>query len=226
MSNDPVGPGEPPEECVVPDEEADDDWSPHDELHDAFKPGPIKKIIAADGLPAPVVDATQSDIPALSLETLVCMGDFSAFVERDENGIEEQRHEPKDVKRYPSGQWYVEVELQMAGYVETQQYPVEPIRPPCKHYARQLTQFSANPENQKMLRLCTARRDTAGAFMAVDDLAMWACDLREPRHVQSESLMTAFDDKKIKQGKERELLPMFEGFGIFDAKKSEKKEGE
>lgn len=213
MSNEPIGPGEPPEECVVPDEDAADDWSPHDQLHDAFKPGPIKKIIAADGLPATVVDSTQSDIPVLSLETLVCMGDFSAFVERDENGVEQRRHEPKDVKRYPSGRWYVEVELQ--------QYLVEPIRPPCKHYARQMTQFSANPEKQQILRLCTVRRDTAGAFMAVDDIAVWACDLREPRHVPSEDRLNAFDDKKIKQGKERELLPMFEGFGIFDAKKKE-----
>jgi hypothetical protein len=206
--------GAAPEDCVVDtDSEHDDSWSPHDEMQDQFQPGPIRKIVATDGMPAQYTDATQSDIPPLSLETLVCMGDFSAFVERDDFGRETSRHEPTQVERMPNGEWWAK----QAG----QDIQVEPIRPPCRNYARQLTQLALNPQHKEMLRVCTARRDTGGAFMSVANLAMWGCDLREPRHVPTEDEMDKFDAKKIHQGANRELLNMFEGFGIFDQKKQE-----
>jgi len=90
---------------------------------------------------------------------------------------------------------------------------VEPIRPPCRHYVRQITQFDYNPEADVTLRLCAARRTTEGAFMSVRDRKMTACDMREPRHMESETVLDDFDNRKIREGASRTYHSMFEGYG-------------
>lgn len=58
-----------------PGGEAAEDWGAFDEVEDAFRPGPIKTIVAADGLVTLAPEnAAPEDIPPLSPETLVCMG--------------------------------------------------------------------------------------------------------------------------------------------------------
>jgi len=89
--------------------------------------------------------------------------------------------------------------------------PVEPIRPPCKHYARQQTQADFNPEVRVQLRVCTARRSTEGAFMGLRDLAMWACELRDPPRLECIDELDKFDEMKMKQGRNREAHSIFSG---------------
>lgn len=179
---------------VVGDPDADEEFAPFDELQDAFKPGQIQKVRVADGLPTQVAPQSgKSDIPPLSVETLVCMGDFSEFVSRN---TERERFLPEDVERGEDGIWRV-TRSDRKGIL------VEPIRPPCQHYVRQMTQLPENPENRLILRLCSARRTTEGAFMSVSNMAMWACSMRSPRDLNSEQLLDDFDTKKVEEGRTR-----------------------
>lgn len=191
-----------PKETTVPlrsAEGGEEDFSPFDDLQEQFKPSEIQKVLAEDGLPTQVApDAGKSDIPPLSPKTLVCMGDFSSFVERHPDGSISACHSPEEVYRRDDGGWCTKGGIS-----------VEPIRLPCRHYVRQMTQLPENPENQLILRLCSARRTTEGAFMSVSDLAMWACTMREPRHWESEELLDDFDHKKVRQGIRREHRSIF-----------------
>ena len=86
---------------------------------------------------------------------------------------------------------------------------VEPVRPPCVHYGRQQTQADFNPEVRVQLRVCTARRSTEGAFMGLRDLAMWACELRDPPRLECLDELDKFDEMKMKQGLKREAHSIF-----------------
>lgn len=87
---------------------------------------------------------------------------------------------------------------------------VKPIRPPCRHYVRMRSQFELNAKHDVVYRLCAARRTTEGTFMTVRDRKVTACDMREPRDLESEGkFLDAFDAMKIQQGRERTMLPMF-----------------
>jgi hypothetical protein len=142
-----------------------------------------------------------SDIPSLSTETLVCMGDFSRFVLRDDYGKIQETFETAEQDRY--GRWWVARTGGIDGRAE-----VEPLRPPCIHYVRQVTQFDKNPELKDHLRLCAARRTTEGTFMSLKDIGMWACSMRSPRDLESEKLITEFDLLKMQQGRNRQLYPI------------------
>lgn len=100
----------PAQETEVPLEDSGDgeeDFSPFDEVDEDFKPGPMHLEIAADGLPQQIDKTTESDIPALSKETLICMGDYSKFVIRDRWGEIVAEFEPTDVDRSPRGSFRV-----------------------------------------------------------------------------------------------------------------------
>lgn len=262
------------EETIVPVEDSGDgdgDWSPFEEVQEDFRPRPIPRSIAADGMPAPNLPPPRSDIPALSIESLVCMADTSKFVIRDPFGDVVAEFSDSEVSRSARGAFRVPTELAIermrlllerdrkqsledvkdgammalvhshmtadliedasdralfaaklvqyanAGHVirVTREWiEVEPIRPECTHYVRQMSQFDYNPENQKIYRLCSARRSTEGAFMSVSDRGVWACSMRSPRDLTSEAALDDFDRKKIVEGKDRVYLPLF-GAGIF-----------
>jgi hypothetical protein len=205
-----------PEETALDHAEGTDDseteFHPFDEVDEDFQPGPAVRIMGPDGIMQTVDTTTESDIPALSTESLVCMGNFSKFVLRDDWGNIRTEFLPSAVTRRPNGKWTAE---DVSGHV----VEVFPIRPQCKHYVRQQGSFHLNAQNKKHYRLCAARRTTEGTFMTVSDLGMWACDMRDPYDVASVKHLDDFDTLKIKQGKERTNLPMFQGFGIFDAPK-------
>lgn len=238
---------------VKAEAEGDEDWSPFDEIQDDFNPGPVTKVTAVDGLPTYAPPQASTDIPALSPETLTCMGDFSKFVLRGIFGDIVAEFDPADVECSPSGRWRVSkqsvlAKLQME-MQRVRQYAddhgldapdddeqllvqllasahseiavnnawveVFPVRRPCKHYARQLTQFELNAEAKVMLRVCAARRTTEGAFMSLRDRAMWACELREPP-AESSVLLDDFDAAKMREGARRECVPIFsQDTGIF-----------
>lgn len=178
---------------LVDEEVAEEEFHPFDEIHDDYKPTRSGKVYGEDGLPTQDAEVLDSGIPPLSPETLICMGDTSRFVVRDKYGRIVQEFSPDQVKRMPSGTW-------LATH-NTEEIEVEPIRPACKYYARQLGQGGDNPEIKVTYRLCSARRTTEGAFMSVRDTGMWACSLREPRDLASEEKhLDLFDQNKIKEG--------------------------
>lgn len=254
MSDEEVERDSAPAGAVVVESEdgGEEDWSPFDEVQEDFKPGPVMKVMAADGLPTQTHPNTESDIPVLSPETLTCMGDFSKFVLRGVFGDIVAEFNTGEVERSPSGRWRapktlvlerMKMELQrvrqyasahnlhasqddeqlltalLAGIssdlaINNAWVEVYPIRPSCVYYARQLTQFDLNAQAKVMLRVCTARRTTEGAFMSLRDRAMWACELREPP-VEARDMLDEFDAKKMQEGARREYVPMFQGPGIF-----------
>lgn len=185
---------------AVPSDDAEEEFSPFDETSESFSPSVIRKAKGADGLPTqvPPPGSGMSDIPPLSTDTLVCMGDFSSFVVRGERGSIDLSFEKAEQDL--EGKWWAPGKYDSSVFVE-----VEPIRPPCKHYVRQVTQLDKNPEYRDHLRLCAARRTTEGTFMTLKDVGMWACSMREPRHPESEKLIHEFDLLKMQQGESREL---------------------
>jgi len=217
-----------PEECEIASPEgspdAGDEFHPFDEVYDAYQPGPAKRTIGADGLAETLDTTSESDIPALSTESLVCMGDYSRFVSRDSWGRILAEFEPSEVRRMPNGRWSVAAALlkersqgELGGYArESELMSVEPVRPQCRHYVRQKGTFHLNAAHKKYYRLCAARRTTEGTFMTVSDSGMYACDMREPYDVASAALIDDFDQLKIAQGAKREHLPIFQTNGIFD----------
>lgn len=78
----------------------------------------------------------------------------------------------------------------------------------CAHYGEQLTQADFNASVKVLLRFCTARRNVEGAFMSLVDRGMWACTLRSPRDEDSEQLIRDMNDRKIREGRGRELVPL------------------
>lgn len=86
-------------------EDAETDFHPFDEVDEDFQPGPAVRIMGPDGLPQTVDQTTESDIPALSTESLVCMGDFSKFVLRDRWGDLILVLDADKVQRTPNGRW-------------------------------------------------------------------------------------------------------------------------
>jgi len=101
-------------------------------------------------------------------------------------------------------------------------FEVEPIRPECRFYVRQLLHPGSIEGAKKgiMLRACAARRDTSGAMMQLRDSGMLACAVRNPRVPEVEIKLDEFDAEKIRQGEQREHLSMFESVtspgGIFE----------
>lgn len=232
MSDDEVGPvhGVRSEETLVPatdSGEGETEFHPFDEIKDAFQLERPVMVIGLDGIPSEADRTTESDIPALSTKSLVCMGDFSSFVLRRYSTRDIIATVPTEkVERGPSGAWRTRIsnltfvsESAAAGYDETfylrwralegeDWQEVEPIRPPCQDYVRQEAPFQHNGAHSAFLRLCSARRTTEGAFMSVADSGMFACSMRSPRDLESERRLDDFDQKKIAQGRERVFLPI------------------
>ena len=195
-----------------------DEWAPFDEIQDDFKPSVIMKTTAADGMPTNTFPEVQSDIPALSVESLVCMEDLSSFVVRGMHGDITERFEPEEVEQKPDGKYYVK-DSEPSNRQGLKN--VEPVRPRCQHYVRQMSMADYNPELKSHLRLCAARRTTEGTFMTLRDSAMWACSMREPRDLITEaSLLDKFDKEKILQGKNRTYHKIFD---VSDTPKDKKK---
>jgi hypothetical protein len=229
-------------------EDAETEFHPFDELDEDFKPSPALRVSGPDGLPLTVDQTTQSDIPALSKDTLICMGDFSSFVVRDQWRAELYAFPPSDVERAPDGRWRISIEK-----------VIERCRPLIAECRAALGVTVANFTDEQLIlswfhtnyhsgtagflvvepkrppcrhyvrqaidreiyRLCAARRTTEGTFMTVRDLSVRACDMRDPYDPALSARLDEFDEMKIEEGAHREYLPMFGG-GIFDSKGGDK----
>ena len=173
-------------------------------MYQPFNPGPIPFTRGEDGLPAPEVATDLPLVPPLVPETMVCIGDRSQFVTRNEWGEITRRYPPERVEQTPDGRHFVRVWFFW-------RRAVEPIRPQCKFLIRQMVDFQDAAENQMVERLCTARRDSESFFLSVRDQQVHACEFRSPRDALSELRLNRFDDAKIRLGRER-----YEEGGKFD----------
>jgi len=95
-------------------------------------------------------------------------------------------------------------------------YEVEPIRPQCKHFARQASDFQDLTDHMFVSRLCTARRDSGGEFLGLRDTQMHACDMRDPFDLKGIERLDKFDQNKIILGSER-TIEDGGGFDVDDA---------
>lgn len=182
------------EETSADASKEDYSFSPFDEIQDEFNPGPVPKVTGADGLPMQVYTmSVETDIPELSPDTLLCMGDYTFFEYNGELFPFEQVERRED-------EWFLK---------EHPHICVKPKREPCVHYVRQKLQSDLNPQIKIVSRLCSARRDRQGAFMSVRDRAVYACDMREPKDWKSVEELDAFDREKISQGRQREFFSLF-----------------
>lgn len=213
-------------ESIEPSPEAESEFHPFDEIDEDFKPAPAVFVNGPDGLPLRVDQTSESDIPALSKNSLVCMGDFSKFVVRNEWGDITATFAPTDVSRAPNGTYRVKNELarlQGATTIRDDEgwFEVFPVRPPCKHYVRQQGSFNLNAAKKAHYRLCSARRTTEGTFMTVRDTGMWACDMREPYDAETIKVLDDFDNKKIAEGANREFFSIFQSTAAAPQKPKE-----
>jgi len=168
-----------------------------------------------DGLPRPASVATLSVTrsPPITKDVFICMGDFSVFVVRDDQGAVKRAFEPSQVVRLPNGKWCLQrdaitpeerTDLLRGDLFASRSVVVyvEPIRPQCRNYRRTLIDMPANPEHQYLERVCMAARDENGQFVTINDTRVYACELREPRHLESESKLDEIDEKATAKARE------------------------
>lgn len=192
-----------------------------EEIYQSADNNPAEYEMGEDGMPKPKTPTNMPFAPPLSPATFICMADTSGFVIRDEWGDVLAEFAPDEVERAPDGRWRVRVGeaeskseqlgevaaltlraiVQVCasrGWIE-----VKPVRPACKHYARQMTDFQDDDEHAFIARICTARRDTGGEFLSLRDAQTFGCDLRDPPEPVGRARLDKFDDNKIELGKER-----------------------
>lgn len=164
-----------------------------------------------DGLPTLVVPQNIDKSPGLSEETLICMADKRSFVIRGDGGKVLAAFVPSAVQRTDDGQYFVsksqlpesaqvprEVVLHLEGEIV---YAVEPIRPECEHYLRSLSDLAASRDSNFYQRACMAQKSEDGEYYSLRDARVSACNIRSPRHLASEALMEAFDEKLMLDAK-------------------------
>lgn len=210
------------------DEEAGEDFTAWDEYDEAFGKEPVRRVLDAEGLPAPVVDdvGNEAHAPVFTEENFVCIADTRAFVIRDDWGQVMARFEPDEVEHTPNGDYRVPTELALervgdnsllgviAGGTSLGRRPwtsVQPVRPTCRHLIQRLNPPGVNQNLTLgwLERHCSVRRTTSGAFLRLTDEAVRACSAREPYDVESSALITRFNAIKIDQGRARTYHSLF-----------------
>lgn len=173
-----------------------------------------------DGLPRVTSSLSLEDTlaPALAPETLVCMGDESAFVIRDCWGEVLVSIDPSRVRWYHGGYrgaqgWLAPLNKQEHAAVGEPPSVisgpdlwswVEPLRPQCEHYKRVMTDFEGSDANRRVERVCSAQRTEGGEFVALGDTRVYACEHRTPRDFVSEDRLRKFDADRVREGKKTE----------------------
>jgi hypothetical protein len=194
-----------------------------DALYQAFPNKPtMMGIDPADGLPRAVVPHAWKDAqaPELLPEKFVCMGDFSKFVARDKWGRIVAEFTPAEVTRQPVGVWTVPQPLfhERAGdgYLSNPSLlqQVEPLRPQCHHYARQLVPFPEDIEHSMVARLCTARRTDEGEFLDLGNQQILACELRAPAFGNEQAQLEAFDARTIAAQQKKKAEEVSDDFDV------------
>lgn len=92
---------------------------------------------------------------------------------------------------------------------------VRPARERCKHYMRQVLSHDGQPDPNEpghriIFRNCTIRRSVGGAFMGLRDEAVYACDYRDPPHIESvKKFLDDPDHDKLRSEAYKVKLPLF-----------------
>jgi hypothetical protein len=207
-----------------------DENLPHgsDELH-KHNPGSVGYgIDPTDGIAGPMQQGPTGDgalAPPLTPENLICMEDATSFVVRDEWGAVQYEFPPEMIECTPNGRWRLRrgdedkqgLIAEVVAYLGKNYYSlmrldrevilalaVEPVRPACKYYHRYHIDLTGDPDRIFIGRVCTTKRGENGEYETVRDGCVYACSLREPRHLASEERMEKFDDKLIHLGRRRE----------------------
>lgn len=107
----------------------------------------------------------------------------------------------------------------MRGGSEVTVATVEPVRPECIHYLRLQSDISADRERRFLVRSCMKQQSESGEYTSVGDAVIAACNVRYPRHLESEAILDEFDRKQIEAGRKKQDL------GSFDIEKELAAEG-
>jgi hypothetical protein len=167
-----------------------------------------------DGMPRPVPATSLEDslAPGLAPETFVCMADKTTFVIRDAWGVvvPNARFTPDQVERMPDGRYRVSfwfaiesgVPITVALRVRDGRWcVVEPLRPQCQHYRRQLVPpGNENPGLRvgQTIRYCTAIRDENGEYIDLSNSELSACEMRLPPTKDCTPKLDAADDERVR----------------------------
>jgi len=237
MSDEPSAEDEAPESADGQDDDPEE-LDIRDEYQRAF--GEAKPLAYTGGewtsnereLPAPIADGDLADawVPPFLPETQVCIADTQKFVIRDAWRDIVAEFEPKEVERAPNGNYRVPLALaqeRVGSHGEARSRRavdacmrmgtkgdfcnVEPIRPECVHYVRQLDPPSPTDELQgyrfgDLRRYCAAR---AGSWFALKDTAIRACSMRNPPSAESNDWLKRFDEGLIEKARNRQYTPLF-----------------
>ena len=226
---------EPDEEPVEPDE---CDFDTEDALQDAFVTEPIALgIDPVDGMPKPIDgDMSAAFAHPFTYESQLCIEDNRTWVEvfREDLALspawgssryivrsrfgddgrerERERYRPEQVE-HRWGKTLVHTDAtssRPSGNADVPRYRlVRPIRERCKYYKRQVTPLKNDPDKQYCHRLCTIRRSNGGAFMTINDTAIFACDFRDPPDPDSTARQNAIDEGKLTTRPHEKLVPMY-----------------
>lgn len=174
--------------------------------------------MAEDGMPKPTTPTKMPFAPPLSPDTLCCIADTRSFVVRNRWREIMLEVVPGAVQRAEDGRYWIPTGLavqivsekrgllglfEIARAIRGNRTLVEPFRPQCIHFVRQMSDFQDEDEHAFLTRLCTARRDDGGEFLGLRDTQMFACDLREPFDAKGTKRCDMFDENKIILGRER-----------------------
>lgn len=91
---------------------------------------------------------------------------------------------------------------------------VEPIRPQCVHYARQLVPFPEEKTHSLAIRLCTARRTDEGEFLDLGNQQVLACELRSPVYGNEVAQIDAFDARTLEAQKKSRADEVADDFDL------------
>lgn len=190
------------------------------DLHDHAEARLQIGIDPKDGLPHVANSSWERHLsPALDPETLLCMEDASQYVLRDAGGGVVATFAPAEVQDGPHRTKVVHratalarlerrtarstLRLAVESITGGSLVAVEPIRPKCRHYARQIIDFPGEAGHFFIRRFCRANRTDEGEYESVREALVFACELRDPPDVPSEKKIHEFDAERVRLGRIR-----------------------
>jgi len=164
-----------------------------------------------DNLPRPFAATSIKDAeaPAMSPQTFVCMADRSLYVVRDRWGKIVGRFAPEIVSFAEDGTARVsfsqafEAAIPLLDLVRSRRgrwCVVEPVRPQCKNYRRQLRPWQGDDTVQHCIRYCAALHDEHGELVSLNDETLLACELRQPQSWETMEQIDSFDERVVASG--------------------------
>lgn len=161
-----------------------------------------------DGLPRPFAATSIKDAeaPPMTPETFVCMADTSLFVVRNRWGDIVGQFLAPFVNRASDGRYRVPLKVALdhrVPFLDVLRHRVgtwvivEPIRPQCKKYHRQLRPWQTDDSVQHCIRYCAALHDEHGELVSLNDETLLACEFRDPQAPDTVKQIDDFDERVV-----------------------------